>query len=565
MNNHEQTGFPSVDQPWLKYYDEDTVHLDKHKSLYQCFRDYATEHGNQLAFIQQRTGLKLTYRELLNQTDQLAAAMKEIGVCSGSRVGVFGFYSEFEPVAILATNKIGSLVNMMSPDLNVNELRKSFEELDMLFSDGLFRDLEGIISSAAIPTVWNTKEAATWNDRYYDFEEMVSGERHEGEHHDAEECYIFSDDEPAMIIYSSGTTGAPKPIVHTNASVLSAIEVMLNSGFPINEDNYILKVIPSHIGLGCITTLLTALIGGSACITIKPTGFMTPPADTIEMVMNYKQFVAENGLDSDKGLLMFASPLFSMVVYNALRDVPDLSFLKGILLAGAKMEKEQLDEMSKAFESKGLVVPLCNGYGQNEMCGAITLNTVRYNKNGSAGYPVKGVDVRIIDDKTRLEKTYGSEGLIVERSNCGFLYYENMPERTADSFIILPDGTSWYNTNDLGYIDEDGFVFFTGRTSRVVIKMDHKISLDYIEERLRSIEAVSDAAVIAVDDSDSIQAFIVLDYSGDAADPYELIRQSGQFALWDTPEKAFIVDSLPYMKNGKIDYRKLKKAAEQNV
>ena len=560
MNNCDQTGFPSIDQPWLKYYEEDTIHLDKHKSLYQCFRDYATEHGDQPAFIQQRTGLKLTYRNLLNQTDQLAAAMKEISVCSESRVGVFGFYSEFEPVAILAANKIGALVNMVSPDLSVNELRKSFGELDILFVDGSFKDIHELISKAAIPVVWNVGEAVSWNDRYYHFKDMVSGENHT-----SEECHVFSDDEPALIIYSSGTTGAPKPIVHTNASVLSAIEIMLNSGFPINEDNYILKVIPSHIGLGCITTLLTALIGGSACITINPTGFQTPPADTLEMVMNYRQFVAEYGLDEDKGLLMFASPLFSMVVYNALHDVSDLSFLKGILLAGAKMEKEQLDEMSRAFETKGLVVPLCNGYGQNEMCGAITLNTVRYNKNGSAGYPVKGVEVRIVDDKTRLEKTYGSEGLIVERSNCGFLYYENMPERTADSFIVLPDGTSWYNTKDLGYIDEDGFVFFTGRTSRVIIKMDHKISLDYIEERLRGIETVSDAAVIALDDTESIHAFLVLDHPEEEADPYELIRQSGHFAIWDTPEKAFIVDSLPYMKNGKIDYRKLEKEAEQNA
>ena len=107
------------------------------------------------------------YNYLLSQTDCLAASMSKKGICHGSRVGILGFYSDFEPSVILATNKNGALIKMVSPDLNIKELMHSISDLDMIFVDGMFKDLEKVISKMNIPTVWNTYEAHSWNCEYY--------------------------------------------------------------------------------------------------------------------------------------------------------------------------------------------------------------------------------------------------------------------------------------------------------------------------------------------------------------------------------------------------------------
>lgn len=557
METKNITGYPSIDKPWNKYYQKDKIHLDKSKSIYQHFKDVTKKKADQLVYVEQGTGLKLTYKELLDQADNLAAALQKVSF-GIKRVGLLSFYSDFEPAVILASNKIGALVKVVSPDLNVKELSESISELDILFADGCFAMLEKVISAAGIPVVWNSDTLVADNKKYYLYKELFF----KADDHQVN-SYDYKENEPAFIIYSSGTTGVAKPIVHSNASVLFAIEKMLNSDFPINSDNYILKVIPSHIGLGSVTTMLTSMLGGSTCITIKPQGFDQPPFAALEIIKNYRKFVAENGLDLDKGLIMFASPLFSMVVYQFLNEIDDLSFFNGILLAGAKMEKEQLEMLTKAFESKGLSVPLCNGYGQNEMCGAITLNTVHHNQNGSAGYPVKEIDICVIDPKTHMELPYDTEGLIVERSESSFLYYDKMPKKTASAKILMPDGAEWFNTTDLGYIDREGFLHVTGRTTRVIIRTDHKVSLDYLEEKIRNMEHITDAAVISSDDGSVITALIVSDNEVKKSKLIDLIDNCGEFSMWDKPERILAVEKIPYMKNGKIDYMTIKNLVEK--
>lgn len=135
--------------------------------------------------------------------------------------------------------------------------------------------------------------------------------------------------------------------------------------------------------------------------------------------------------------------------------------------------------------------------------------------------------------------------------------YDNMPEKTCAAQINLPDGSVWFNTTDLGYFNEDGFVYVTGRTTRVVIRTDHKVSLDYLEEKIRGIDGVLEAAVITPTDSDSILAFISPRDGRNGVQLEKNIRNSGDFSMWDTPDKIYIMEELPYMKNGKIDYTAL--------
>ena len=92
------------------------------------------------------------------------------------------------------------------------------------------------------------------------------------------------------------------------------------------------------------------------------------------------------------------------------------------------------------------------------------------------------------------EPSFGT--VIIERSSSSFNNYDNMPEETRKAFITMPNGEIWFNSNDLGYMNEKGFIFITGRTNRIVIKNDFKISLDDIELKINKLPFIKDCATI---------------------------------------------------------------------
>lgn len=261
--------------------------------------------------------------------------------------------------------------------------------------------------------------------------------------------------------------------------------------------------------------MLVGLLSGTPYIQLN--GLPNPATGltdkTFELIAHYDSWLQRNGFNKNIGLILFTAPYFAKYLLSRIDELNDLSMLKGVLLGGAKMLKEELDIMNIEFGKKGLKIPICNGYGQNEMAGAVALNTVHHNKNGSAGYPVYKTNIKIIDRNTKEELTYNTIGQVIEHSDSKFISYMGMEEKTLAPRIILDDETVWYDSTDLGYIDEDGFVYITGRTTRVVIKTDHKVSLDVVEAKIRGISGVVDVAVVPYysgnQEGDTI-AFIVL-------------------------------------------------------
>ena len=553
----ELTGYPSIDKPWLKYHENNQhIVLDKQKTLYQHLVTIVEKNKNEYAFAEQLTNRKTTFREMLEIVYKLAGAMVNAGIGKDMEVGLLSFYAYDEPFIIFAANKIGAVLKFISPDASPNEIKESVDEVDILFTDRFFVPIEPVINSRNIKTIVCEKEADNLRENCILFDDFIN----------TSTCDVISNDDtdsskPSMIIYSSGTTGKPKPIVHSNYSILSAIEKMLNSDFPINKNNYVFKMIPTHIGLGVVTTVLTSILAETTYISIKPLDFFQPPECVLSMIIHYKEFIQECGLDSRRGLLFFASPIFAGILVLNADKITDLSFINGMLLAGSKMDTDMIDKFNAALIPKGLKAPLCNGYGQNEMAGAVALNTVNHYKYGSAGYPVYGTEIKIVDEQSREELPYNKEGLILEKSESLFLYYDRMPERSKNAMITLPDGTTWFNSTDLGYIDEDGFICVTGRTTRVVIRTDHKVSLEYIEEKIRRNSFVKDAAAIAMPDNSIIVFISASDNTIDSIE--DAVKKNSDFSLWETPEKIILLDKIPYMNNGKVDYCALGKMAHE--
>ena len=161
-----------------------------------------------------------------------------------------------------------------------------------------------------------------------------------------------------------------------------AVEKMQKTDYPLTKDNLLLKIIPSAIGMGLITTLYTGLILGVPIIYLGGKGPKEVNEFFVGLLNGYDAFLKAHGLSSDKKLLIFGSPLFFRTLMQMCDHLKDLSFIGCMLAGGSGMSKEELEQMDAVFASKGCKVPVLNGYGQNEMAGAVTLNQIKKNRRG---------------------------------------------------------------------------------------------------------------------------------------------------------------------------------------
>jgi len=548
------TGEITKDKPWVKnYVKNNNVNISINDTLYNNFKNTLSLFGEQIIFYSNENNETHTNFQFIENVDALAAGMElDFGLKVGDKIGIFGNNSIEEAEMFLAANKIGVCSKFIDFTKSIPDIISSINEteLSLLVVDVRMKDLITQINSKNIPVVFiGPKELRSTEKINYD------KLKHSGVNLESS-IAVYDKDRPSVIITSSGTTGVPKPIVHTDYTINSAALKMAYTDYDMNKNNVLMKIIPSHIGLGLITTLYTGLLTGTKLVMISGNGPEESIKQATAFVYNFKKFVEKNKLNKDAKLLMYAAPMFYRMINSFIDKIDDLSYMGTMLAAGSSMSSEELEMLNASFKKKGCKSEICNGYGQNEMAGAVSLNTNNANVYGSAGYPVIGTDVIIVDPKTYEPLKIGQVGKILEKSSSSFKEYENLEAQTKKSFVKLEDGSTWFDTNDLGYMNEDGFLFITGRTSRVLIKFDCKISLDKVEEKIRILDGVKECAIVLLkgdcDEKDVCVAYIE---AKDAAKVNELF-ENGKSNVSDLEMPTYIeyVEKIPVMPNGKIDY-----------
>ncbi|MBQ6517366.1 MAG: acyl--CoA ligase [Anaerolineaceae bacterium] len=509
----------------------------------------------------------ITHNRLIEEVDKTAAGLLSYKTNSNFKIGIISSSSYEEAVFLLAASKIGAVSKFIDFTKNITEICESITEssISVLVMGAEFLPMEQFINPANLPVIVlgnmpiNRQNCCS----YQDFLNNVVENSLPAAQYKKDSC--------AVIINSSGTTGTPKPIELSDYALNSAVEKISKTDYPLNNNNLILKIVPSHIGMGLITTLYTGLIIGIPVIYLGGNS----PTETIDLfvkfINEYDLFLKNKQLSPDTKLLIFGSPLFFRAMLQLVDHIQDFSFIACMLAGGSAMSKEELEIMDTTFGSKGCTVPVLNGYGQNEMAGAVTLNQIHLNRRGSAGTPVVGTDILIVDISSGKPLQRNKAGLILERSESLFSMYENMEEETRKSFILSEQGEKWFNTHDIGYLDDDGFLFITGRTSRIIIRFDVKVSLDKIESKIRESKYVKEVGVIAINDVpyDSPLAFVTFndEYITENILPEKILDdiQTGPNPLneLEMVKSVLIVNSIPYRSAGKIDYRALEKMAEE--
>lgn len=526
------------------------------ETLYATYRNTANKMLDEVAVYITDTNRNYSHREILNLVECASAGFKILGVKEGSVVGIMLNGSIEEVITLFALNKLGAVCKYVDFMKSVPAMKHSLEETDirLLVMDECFLPLDAVINSKKLPVIVANTSCTFENTRFIPYQQLLK----ETSVYPDEVKYIHK--KPAVMINSSGTTGEPKPIVHTNYSINAAAQKMLFTDFPLYPGNITIKMIPSQIGLGLVTSMYTGLISGTEVVFLS--GKSTPEftEKLISFVDGFKKFRSDYHLKETAKLNLFTAPVFVRALIRA-DTITDLSFMGSIMAGGSKMTKEELDELELIAKQKGYVLPVCNGYGQNEMAGAVTLNQNSKNINGSAGLPTYETEILVVDPETKEPVQYGQVGLILERSTSEFLEYERQPQKTEDAYISLPDGSRWFNSCDLGYIESNGFLYITGRTTRVVVREDFKISLDEVERKIRDLPFIDDCAVIVSEYGGSIEqiaAFVKTEETS-AEELKRMIESADSISHFEMPSTYFFVESLPY-KNGKIDYKALEKS-----
>lgn len=545
-------------KPWKERYSVNQCSLfDLKQTLYTTYVEASANRLDEIAVYVNDTGKRYSNRELLALADKASAGFSALGINENSKVGIFLNGTIEEAVTLLALNKIGVVCKYVDYMKSIPAMKHSIEETDLalLVMDESFLPLEKLINEKHLPVVVAYSEHTYTDNAYIPYEKLYSSDS-------IQNSFIapYVDGKPTIMINSSGTTGESKPIVHTDYSVNAAAQKMLYTDYPLGCGNLLTKMVPSQIGLGLITSLYTGLISGTGVVLFRGESAQELVEKTVSFTKNFEQFKNVQGLGKEVYLNIFTAPAFIRAIIHC-KDITNLSFVGSMLAAGSKMSKEELDDLEQIAAQKGCAVPICNGYGQNEMAGAVTLNLIHHNINGSAGFPTFGTDVIVVDPKSKEPLGPNKVGLILESSNSEFLEYENLIDKTKDAYILLSDGSCWFNSCDLGYMDEAGYLYITGRTTRVVIKSDFKISLDEIERKIRALSFVSDCATIVSEYGGSDEQITALIESENTIekDIQDMIRSANILSEYEMPSQFLIIEKIPYKTNGKIDYEKLKR------
>jgi acyl-CoA synthetase (AMP-forming)/AMP-acid ligase II len=491
---------------------------------------------------------RYTFAESYAQSAALARALiDDFGVAPGDRVAILSRNNPQWMMAFIAALSIGAVAVPMNAWWTTEELdyglrdcgakvviadRQRLERLLPLQQDLGLR-LIGIDDCSGLDL------------QLRQFAEVVSA--HAGA--DMPEVAVAPDDH-ATIMYTSGSTGHPKGALSSHRGILSALYswMLLGTAGKLVEPD---KEAPAYPAAGLLTIPLFHCTGSH-------TAFLLSLIVGRKLVIMHKWDVQEalQIIEEERITWFTGVPTMSAELQAAAAESDrDLSSLGEIYGGGAARPPAQVEKLTSTFKKSSAGI----GYGLTETNALGTINSgeIYRARPGSAGRAVPAVtDIAILDAEDKVLPA-GERGEVCIHSPANILGYWNKPEATAEAFR-----NGWFHTGDVGYIDEDGFLFIVDRMKEIIIRGGENISCIEVEAAIYQHPAVAEAAVYGVPDErlgEAVAASIVLRESAslDEEALREFLRE--HIAAFKIPAHLrFHADALPRIATGKIFKRQLK-------
>ena len=487
----------------------------------------ARELPHKVALIDGLGGQSMTFGELTSRVDAVAAGLLAQGMRVGDVVAVCGSNTPDYAVAAHAVWRAGGVVVTVNPLFTLDEMRQEL-------SDAGARWL--LAAPDALARAGPAAQSVGI-DKIYTFRELP--------HRPAPPPTRPPVDprrDPALILYSSGTTGLPKGVLLSHRNLIAAI-LQLHSGDLAREDDVLIGLAPFFHVVGLNGILNLGIFAGATLVTLA----------------RY-QFDTFLGLLQDRRVssAFLTPPVVQDLARQPLVDEFDLSSLRSILCAAAPMGAA-LEQA--AAERLGCVVR--QGYGMTEASGPITTTLSDSIRRGSVGLLVPSTESKIVDLVDRHELPAGGRGEILVRGPQVMQGYLNRPEATA---ATLADG-GWLHTGDVGYFDADGFLWIVDRVKEIIKYKAYQVAPAELEAVLANHPAVAEAAVVPSPDAEAGEvpkAFVVLQPAAITSEVDLMAFVAERVAPYKKVRRVEFVDSIPRSPTGKILRRLLVERERQH-
>ncbi len=551
---------------WDKYYPKDKDNITvPNMSIYEYLEKEVKER-NSIAI--NYFNYKISYTDLFKEIDICAKALRSQGIRPGDVVTILMPNTPEAVISFYAINKIGAIANMVHPLSAEEEIKHSlistksvlvitinlaYEKIQSILKQTGVYKVVIVSASDSMPKLLKLGYNLTQGRKIlspkkseefiYWHEFMEKGKRY------YEDVLVkTTKDQDAVILHSGGTTGTPKNIVLTNGNVNAIIEQVKIMVPNITADDKMLSILPLFHCFGLVVCIHCPLC-------LNATAILIPQFDAKrfdKLLVKYNPTV-----------LPGVPTLFEALVSNPHMDKVNLAKLKYVISGGDTLPPAKNEMVNKFLQEHNCNTHVIQGYGMTETTGPVTLSSLGADVSGSVGIPLPGNDLKIIDPDTKEECEIGQTGEICVSGPTVMKGYLDNIKETNEMLEKDKKGKIWIHTGDLGYINENGILFFAQRLKRMLIVSGYNVYPSHIEDVILKHPYVLNCGVIGVPHPYKVQipkAYIVL--NPDVKDCAKVRNEIKEYceknlARYMLPKEYVYRESLPKTMIGKVNYREL--------
>lgn len=566
-----QTGYPSVDKPWMKYYSNDAIHSEMPRCtaydyLWESNKDFLS--NTALSYL----GNSISFSDLFSNIEKVALAFQKMGIKAGDIV-VFTTVTTPEIIySFYALSRLGAISNMVDPRTSADGIKEYIKEVNarlLVALDIALPKIEEAIKGTSIervivvspadslkkflkilykiknPTIKTCENITLWKDFLASGKGILNEEP-------------YKEDRCCLIVHTGGTTGSPKGVMLSNENLNALVCQSILTEIDMQRIHTWMDIMPPFIAYGIGMGIHLPLVIGMKTYLVPS----FDPQKFDELLLKYKPIH-----------MVFVPSYWGTIINSRKLKNKDLSFIIAPTVGGDSMDINLERAANKFLKEHGCKYTVTKGYGMTEVCAGISGTLDANNEEGSVGVPFVKTVVSVFKPGTEEELKYGEIGEICITGPNVMLGYYNNDAATNEIMRIHGDGKKWIHSGDMGYLNENGSIFIVDRMKRMIVRYDgFKVFPSLVEKAILSHEGVEKCCVVRVTDPEHSQgdlpvAFVIKqnDYDSEKLTKELSLICKKELPEYAQPVKWMYIDSIPYTPIGKVDYRALEQMITDNT
>ena len=573
------TGYASIDKPWQKYYSKEAITASiPELTAYQYMVSQNKDNLSTKAIMYY--GKKISYKNYIDMIDETSRRLYNLGVTEGEVVTVMSVANPELEILFYALNKLGAVINLIDVRSDYKQIKKYLMEVKsstVVVMDNFLpefdkcmedEDIDNIVENVITLSPYNSvlfpfnvlaekksrKEDSTLyskideiknKNKYMTWNDLMNVPKYRYSRYPR-----YKKNMVAALVHTGGTTGVPKTVKLSNEN-FNAMAIQyksLNANY--NKGDTFLNGIVPFVAYGIVVTIHMPMCLGMTNI-IAP---ILSPKEFTEFMIKYKP-----------NHTITVPTYVEHFVHDRKADSMNWKCLKNLGIGGDYFPEQSEIYVNEFLKNHGSSSIAEKGYGMTENSSTAGVCLVGVNKTNSLGIPLPLNTYGIFERGTNKELKYGEEGEICITGPTAMLgYLDN--EEEGKVIKIHSDGKKWIHSEDVGIIDEDGFLFFKGRYKRLIPHGGFKLYPSYIEGVIMKHPNIDNCCVISIPDKvygASPEAHVVI--KKDSVSELKKLKEEliklcqDKLPSYSQPEDFIFEEDLPLTSVGKVDYKKVEK------